>query len=301
MDWPAVRVTVMPNFSMPPESVIRYGKVATEGWALPSDVINNSRSHIMKIALVQLDAKDSLWACKEMPGLLALAKSADLIVFPECMPFDTAVPIKEAEAALAQLSSKTCKAAFIAGGYVLDDQIERNAVFLSFGGKIIDRYFKRRPWQEPTIAPGCETVVFNWGGKNCIPLICADAADNPSPTGTKMMYEAIRHGASAEVPIVVSSYGALLSMAYWPDALQTWARGCGAPVVICGISGKGDAFTEDGVLDYFGGGGSGVFWPDDRPPLQGKSRGVYIVDTTDGTLELQPIPSRRCITSVVDV
>jgi predicted amidohydrolase len=243
----------------------------------------------MKIALVQLDAKDDLWSREAMPGLLALATKVDLIVFPECMPFDTAEPINDAEAALAQLSSKIGKTAIIAGGYVLEDKIERNAIFLSFRGKIVGRYFKRLPWHEPGIAPGGETVRFNWDDKNCIPLICADAADNPSPTGTRMMYEAIRHGAGAEVPIVVSSYGALLSMPYWPVALQAWARGCGAPVVVCGVSGKGDAFTEEGVSGFFGGGGSGVFWPDSRPPIQCQERGIYVVDTTAGTLTSQPI------------
>lgn len=245
----------------------------------------------MKIALIQLDAKDNLWSLEEMPRLMALAKTADLIVFPEGMPFASAVPLKEAEAVLAQLSSLTGKTAFIAGGYVLEDQIERNAVFLSFEGKIINRYFKRLPWQEPTISPGGKTVRFNWDGKSCIPLICADAADNPSPTGRRMMHEAISQGAGAEVPIVVSSYGALRAMTYWQVALQAWAFGCGAPVIICGVSGKGDPFTEDGVTGHFGGGGSGVFWPDGSPPIQHEKRGIYFVDTNsnDGTLKFQPI------------
>lgn len=40
----------------------------------------------MKIALVQLDADDALWRTSAIPTV-ALSKDADLVVFPECMPF----------------------------------------------------------------------------------------------------------------------------------------------------------------------------------------------------------------------
>lgn len=246
----------------------------------------------MKIALVQLHAKDDLWKLSAIPQLLSLVQNADLVVFPECMPFDndSVLPIKEAEARLASLSLNPALPAFIAGGYVLEDGIERNAVFLSHAGRIGGRYFKRRPWQEPQIAPGGETVVFRWGAHACIPLICADAADNPSPNGTRMMYEAIRHGAGPGIPIVVSSYGDGLYKDYWQVPLQTWASGCGTPVLICGVSGKGDAYVEDEETGNYGGGGSGVFWPDGSPPWQRKNRGIYVVDISTGTVDKRKIP-----------
>ncbi len=244
----------------------------------------------MKIALIQLNVKDPFWSHKEIGALLKQTANADLIVFPECMPFDIAVPIEEAHGILAEISSRCKGAAVIAGGYVIENGVERNAVFLSYDGKVTNRYFKRLPWQEPAIAPGGEPIRFDWSGNSCIPLICADAADNPSPTGTRMMYEAIRLGAGKNVPIVVSTYGALMSQPYWSTALKNWAQGCGAPVVVCAVSGTGDSFTEDGKKGNFGGGGSGVFWPDSRPPIQRKCRGLYLVDTLAGTVKKFPLP-----------
>ena len=41
----------------------------------------------MKLALVQLDAEDDLWSIEHLPKLLLLAKEADLVVFPEGIPF----------------------------------------------------------------------------------------------------------------------------------------------------------------------------------------------------------------------
>lgn len=247
----------------------------------------------MKIALVQLHAKDKLWHSSAIPQLLSLVHDVDLVVFPECMPFDndSVLPIMEAETCLANLTLNHAMPAFIAGGYVLEDGVERNAVFLSHAGRIGGRYFKRLPWQEPQIAPGGETVVFRWGTHACIPLICADAANNPSPIGTRMMYEAIRHGAGMSIPIIVSSYGSELNTEYWQAPLQTWALGCGAPVLICGVSGKGAPYIEeDGNTGNYGGGGSGVFWPDDRLPWQRKPRGIYVVDISTGTVDARKIP-----------
>jgi predicted amidohydrolase len=247
----------------------------------------------MKIALVQLDAKDLLWEPSEMPKILRQTMDADLVVFPECMPFDEAISITEAENSLASMTEGLTQAV-IAGGYVLQNEIERNAVFLSYGGKIHGRYFKRLRWNEPQIAPGGEATVFEWNNMRCIPLICADAADNPSQTGTRMMYEAIRLGAGEQVPIVVSSYGAWLNEPYWQEPLQTWASGCGAPLLICGVSGKGDPFTDAGVSGNFGGGGSGVFWPyiwpnKKRSPWQRKRRGILLIDIKTGDCAFRQI------------
>ena len=44
----------------------------------------------MKIALLQLDANDKLWSPEYIPELLIASSGADLVVFPELMPFDKA-------------------------------------------------------------------------------------------------------------------------------------------------------------------------------------------------------------------
>jgi len=247
----------------------------------------------MKIALVQLDADDNLWRLSAMRNLLQHVEAADLVVFPECMPFDKAIPIAEAEAYLAELTSHNPAHAVIAGGYVLESGMERNAVFLSYRGGILGRYFKRLLWQEPKIANGEEPTLFKWSDKSCIPLICADAADNPSPTGSRMMYEAICLGAGEHVPIVVSSYGAWLNEPYWQVPLQTWARGCGAPLLICGISGHGADFEDGEKPGNYGGGGSGVFWPDERLPWQRHPRCILMIDIKTGLTTSRSIP-RNC-------
>lgn len=236
----------------------------------------------MKIALVQLDAKDTLWSIKFIPNLLDLVNGVDLVVFPECMPFDATrfIPIDDAIKNLIE-AGKECKSAFIAGGYVIEDNTtKRNAVFLVHKNKIKGTYFKRRPWQDEDIKPGSSVVCFQWDEFSCIPLICADAADNPSQFGTKMMYEAIERGAGKNTPIVVCSYGSGLNTPDWQEPLQSWSSGCEAPVLICGVSGKGAAFKEDnGDEGFFGGGGSGVFWPERRQPYQKLERGIYIIET----------------------
>lgn len=243
----------------------------------------------MKIAVVQMDVRDTMWSHDKLAAILKATPNVDLIVFPECMPFDTAIPIEEAQDSLARASMDAKASAIIAGGYVLENGVERNAVFLSYRGKTINKYFKRLPWHEPQIAPGGETIRFDWAENSCIPLICADAADNPSPTGTRMMYEAIRAGASESIPIVVSTYGALMSRPYWDVALRSWSQGCGAPVVVCGVSGTGDEFIDGEEIGNYGGGGSGVFWPDGRNPIQRKRRGIYLIDTVAGTLYPYPL------------
>ena len=246
----------------------------------------------MKIALVQLDANDCLWKSSEMAGLLRPLKDMDLVVFPECMPFDKSSSVEYAEAVsiLEGVSRQSRAPAFMAGGYVLQNEIMRNAVFLTFAGKTVDSYFKRSPWQEPDISPGGESKKFIWKKGSCVPLICADAADNPSPNGTRMMYEAIRCGACSDVPIVVASYGTWLFEDYWQEPLNFWSRGTGAPVVICGVSGVGDSFEDNGILGNYGGGGSGVFWPDGQAPSQRKNRGIHIVDTVSRRMRSMPIP-----------
>jgi predicted amidohydrolase len=205
----------------------------------------------MKIALIQQDANDKLWSTKYIPELLIASTGAVLVVFPELMPFDkagrNAMPIDHNRETLSNCS--TLESVFIAGGYVRQDKALRNAAFLAYGSAIHGAYFKRIRWQAEPIKVGETGVCFTWKpGHVCIPLICADAADNPSPLGTQMMAEAIQLGANADTPIVVPSYGAGLTTPEWREPLHLWAMGCGAPLAICGISGKSrSTYLEDGV------------------------------------------------------
>jgi predicted amidohydrolase len=160
----------------------------------------------------------------------------------------------------------------------------RNAVFLVHDGEVKGTYFKRRLYAEDGITPGDRPLCFQWEKFSCIPLICADAAYNPSKVGTTMMHEANQVGAGKDVPIIVCSNGGWLMEPYWQVPLQTWASGCDAPVLICGVSGEGPPFIEDGEQGFYGGGGSGVFWPggqwsDGPQPCQKEEPGIYIVDT----------------------
>ena len=248
----------------------------------------------MKIALLQLDANDKLWSPEYIPELLIASSGADLVVFPELMPFDkagrTAIPIDQARETLSACA--TLDSAFIAGGYVRDGKALRNAVFLAYDKAIHGTYFKRIRWQQEPIRVGERGVCFTWkSGLACIPLICADAADNPSPLGTQMMAEAIQLGANADTPIVVPSYGAGLATPEWREPLHLWAMGCGAPVAICGISGKSrSTYEEDGLKKHYGGGGSAVFWPNGSRTRQSSKRGIYIIDTITHRCEYRRIP-----------
>ena len=125
------------------------------------------------------------------------------------MPFDktgrNAISIDQAREFLSLCT--TADSAFIAGGYVRKDKALRNAVFLAYDGAIHGTYFKRIRWQNEAIHVGQTGVCFTWkSGFACIPLICADAADNPSPLGTQMMADAIQLGANADTPIVSFSF-----------------------------------------------------------------------------------------------
>ena len=233
-----------------------------------------------------------------MSILLNLAQDADLVVFPEFMPFKHTgkqVPTLEtASALLGQCSSANSNTlAFMAGGYVKEGRHLRNAVLLVHQGQVKGHYYKRIRWQGERFTAGASGVKFCWGpGLSCIPLICADAADNPSALGTRLMHEALSLGANADTPIVVVSYGAALAQAEWREPLYLWSAGCAAPVAICGISGKSKAtYLEDGIQKHYGGGGSAVFWPDGSRTRQSQQRGVYLIDTLTGDLTFRRIPA----------
>ena len=97
----------------------------------------------MKIALIQLDANDKLWSPEHIPELLNMSSGADLVVFPELVPFDKtgrhAMPIDQAHEVLSMCA--TFDSAFIAGGYVRQDKALRNAVFLAYDKAIHGTYF----------------------------------------------------------------------------------------------------------------------------------------------------------------
>jgi predicted amidohydrolase len=247
----------------------------------------------MKIALIQLNASDDpLWSAESIPKLLDAASGADLAVFPECMPFylqgKMAIGKERAEEILVRFSSK--KIALIAGGYVRENEEVRNIALLVKSGSILGRYFKRKKWRGERFTPGDTSARFEWGKYSCIPLICADAGDNPSPFGTKLMAEALTLGAGKEVPIVIPSYGAGLMTPYWHEPLSLWAKGTGAPIAICGVAGKSaNTYFEDGESRHYGGGGSAVFWPDGSVSRQSSKRGIYVVDTTRRSLEFRDL------------
>jgi predicted amidohydrolase len=96
----------------------------------------------MKIALIQLDANDKLWSAKYIPELLIASSGADLVVFPELMPFDKAgrhaMSIDQARKILSTCA--TWDSAFIAGGYVRQGKALRNAVFFAYAGAIHGTY-----------------------------------------------------------------------------------------------------------------------------------------------------------------
>ena len=98
----------------------------------------------MKIALLQLDANDKLWSPEYIPELLIASSGADLVVFPELMPFDkagrNAIPIDQARETLSTCA--TLDSAFIAGGYVREGKTQRNAVFLAYNRAIHGSYFR---------------------------------------------------------------------------------------------------------------------------------------------------------------
>jgi hypothetical protein len=261
----------------------------------------------MKIALIQLDVHDNLWKPELIPALIEKAAGADLVVFPECMPFDDIKNpplIEDAKELLVKLGNNFGDTAFMAGGYVKDKAGVRNVVFLVYNGRVTDYYFKQIKWHEE-IVPGDQMKVFKWGKKfeyACIPLICADAGDYSGVRKTTMMAKAVNleedlnvHG-DDQIPIVICSYGGGLRTPYWHRALSGWTTGTNAPVVICGVSGRSHKYTYfdlEGKQQKMGGGGSGVFWPDGEID-QVSFRGVFILDTEHRTMDYRNLSKCAC-------
>ena len=247
----------------------------------------------MKIALMQLPWNYKPWSSNQLPKLLKQAGDADLVVFPECMPFATTTTDEEAKKELAQAGQVVSDCTFISGGYIREGTERRNRMYLTSGGRVVQSYDKQIRWGE-RFKEGNKAECFAWGSNKCIPLICADAGDDLTPRKVQMMLSAIEAGAGPKVPIVISSYGGGLMTDYWRPALREWSNGCNAPVIICGISGWHSEQTyEDymGNKQPFGGGGSGVFWPDGYE-LQTAVEGVVTIDLKHRTMEHQSFDQR---------
>jgi predicted amidohydrolase len=244
----------------------------------------------MKITLVQLDAN---WCVNDLPRWLISAPCSDLIVFPECYPFEREAGIahdtakKRLEAVAQQVLGRT----FIAGGYVYEKGLDgarilRNRVYLVHQGFVVDYYDKQIVWEKEKFTPSNIVKLFAWGEHRCLPLICADADSGPkSDFMNNLILRAKAAGAGSNVPIVVSSFGAMLMKPYWTDSLHHLSDQCQAPVLICGIAGKSEHTfhypVKDGGDDKdhpFGGGGSGLFIPGNQESKQYAELGYITVD-----------------------
>jgi predicted amidohydrolase len=263
----------------------------------------------MRIHLIQIDV--STWedpnvnpCLKEPNWYLGVSGKADLTVFPEYFPFNQEYPISNIKAIerleKSPASQRGCT--YIAGGYVVENAIHakqgtlRNRVYLVHRGYVIDYYDKQIQWRTEKFIPGRIVKTFSWGNKKCIPLICADAYPDPQDM-ERIIERAVIVGASATVPIVVSSYGDGLTESGWTKSLRSIAVKCKATVVICNISGKSkirylDKVEEggDGKMHPYGGGGSGLFLPGNQKAQQFKEPGIISIDTSNGKAKYKPFP-----------
>lgn len=247
----------------------------------------------MGIALVQLDVQVDTWSAKQLPNLLRQAAGSDLVVFPEFMPFESdnkPLTHERAVKVLEKAGREVSDCTFLAGGYVTDGRHIYNRVYFVNCGVVEKHYDKHIRWNGERFTPGTKAECFEWAGKKCIPLICADAGDDLTPRKVRMMAAAIEAGAGNGVPIVVCSYGGGLMTDYWQPALRQWSQGCDAPVVICGIAGTHPKFKYrfQGNMHPFGGGGSGAFWPDGTDD-QCEEGGIVVVDLTERSVERRDI------------
>jgi predicted amidohydrolase len=211
----------------------------------------------------------------------------DLAVFPESMPFlEASTNVEPIESALKMLRSVSSDVSFIAGGYVNDGGVTRNAAFLVVSGEVRGEYFKRIPWQDEPFTPGSTAKAFEWQDYRCLPLICADIPEASSPQRRRMIKEALRLGVGSHTPIVVPTYGADLRHDYWVKPLKSWASGCSAPIAVCNIAGKSKHTFLDPYDDKrkpYGGGGSAVYWPDGStwpPEAESRKGGIFLVELT---------------------
>jgi hypothetical protein len=242
----------------------------------------------MKIALAQLDPNEWVNLDENIRKLAAIIEqlnneNIDLIVFPECFPFDEydrtkIIKLSKANEALKKIRNSI---PYICGGYIENDEsIIRNSSFLVINGEIKGEYHKRANWKnEEPHKPGADSTKFEWKNdkdeyKACYPLICADI----NLTKFQKDYKS----KADDCPIIFSSFGGGLMTRYWQDPLENWAEATGKNIVICGIAGEyqGATFINQNKIEFFGGGGSGIFSPN-KTRVQCKYEGIVIIDTDD--------------------
>ncbi|XQA79291.1 hypothetical protein ACM9W9_06065 [Xanthomonas sacchari] len=247
----------------------------------------------MKIALFQLRAQEvekasgNKAAARKINELLSALSShakVDLAVFPEHFPFADKKADLEIEEAKNLLKKVGSEVPFVAGGYVMEGATLRNSIFLTKGELSLDFYFKRVPWRKEGIV-GEGAKMWTLGRRRLFPMICSDVCEpwNKAKGQTaKMMAEALHLGVSKGCPIIVPTFGADLREPYWTEPLSAWAKALGTPIVVVAVAGVSEgSFKELGEERRYGGGGSGVYWPDGTvwpPKAESVKRGIYIVD-----------------------
>jgi predicted amidohydrolase len=173
-----------------------------------------------------------------LPDYLVESADFDLTIFPELFPFiktgGKTISDPEAIAQLENYAASAPACTFIAGGYVVaNTDTRRNRIYLVDRGRVTDFYDKQMPAKYERIVPGLIVKNFSWGDNKCIPLICADAYEEP---GTQFMEcivaRAIIAGASKHAPIVVCSYSISLMMQCWTRKLHHLADKWNSPLVI---------------------------------------------------------------------
>lgn len=122
----------------------------------------------MRIALMQLPWNYKPWSSYALQKLLKQADDADLVVFPECMPFATTTTDEEAKTELTQAGQAKRDCTFISGGYVREGDARRNRVYLTSGGRVIQSYDKQIRWgknskkvTKQSVLLGAQTSAFH--------------------------------------------------------------------------------------------------------------------------------------------
>ena len=160
----------------------------------------------MNISLIQLNVHDPLWCANQLPNLLRQAAGSNLVVFPECMPFDShdkPIAHEKAVELLEAAGREVADCTFIAGGYVKDGTRTRNRVYFVNRGVVENYYDKQVRWDDEFFTPGKTAERFDWADHSCIPLICADAGDDLTPRKVRMMAAALELGAGPNIPIII--------------------------------------------------------------------------------------------------
>ncbi len=249
---------------------------------MPKSRTNPRRPNNVTLVQVRYESK---WTVASMSAYLHVAGDlgAELAIFPECFPFGDEENAPDIEKARDELARINCppSLAFIAGGYVKDDEGTRNAVFLVYEGGVRGSYFKQFRWKKEGIKSGAGCARFVWGDGNdaraCVPLICADVYSPLAAQRKKLFKSAREVGAQQGDLFVVSAYAGVPHGARWRSALFAWAEEFESPVAFCNFAGVD---PNPGPTQNFGHGGSDVFW-EERRLIQPEQPGVYVHDLAD--------------------